>query len=423
MKIWIVALAAAAAAAALPTSHSTAYLLPSDGPAQVQILRNGPDRIGIRNQHGEWWIAKRCLGPRHWQPLRGRTTGPGYVYLVKRRGEVLVDDEGEPILDDANGGLNPYGSSGGLGSFGYHHARGTPPFEFGRRGGSNTWWVSSRVCSGDHPQTPSLFGVSERCCRVGPLRRDDRGVVHWSIDVDLRTPWQDPILRIRYEYEFAPTAVRVWTSVRSTCGNGAAPDPTCGEPAQQHFAKEPKFTVQVVPATGDSVGVYDEAGLELARWPGGHPRKGTMQSGEDSRDNVTFSASGLNVVARSFDGARMHRWEGSGHGLDAWAAEHAQAPNAKDGPAPEHYLSGHETRWGCNLGSPNGGGVRQWELVGGAPGFPLAVFFHGWEGGVGHNDCEPASRHFPPPSSVFVNYFEFTIPRLERGRSPRELAP
>jgi hypothetical protein len=114
------------------------------------------------------------------------------------------------------------------------------------------------------------------------------------------------------------------------------------------------------------------------------------------------------VVARGASG----RWEGSGSGLDEWAVAasgYAPAPSDADGPAPLHYASGKDTRWDCNGGSPDGDGVRQWELVGGAPGFPLAVFFHGWEGGVGHNDCEPAARHFPPPSAVFENYFEYTI--------------
>ena len=142
MKIWIVALAAVAAA--LPASRSTAYLLPDPGQGQVQILRNDASRIGVRNQHGEWWIAKRCVSGQ-------KRVGPGYVYLVRRKGKVVVDDLGKPVLDDPDGGLNPYGSSGGLGSFGYQHARGVPPFQFGRHGGSNTWWVSSRVCAGRSP--------------------------------------------------------------------------------------------------------------------------------------------------------------------------------------------------------------------------------------------------------------------------------
>ena len=87
MKIWIVVLAAATAAALL-ASRSTAYLLPDPGQGQVQILRNDASRIGVRNQHGEWWIAKRCVSGR-------KRVGPGYVYLVKRKGKVVVDDLGQ----------------------------------------------------------------------------------------------------------------------------------------------------------------------------------------------------------------------------------------------------------------------------------------------------------------------------------------
>jgi hypothetical protein len=375
---------------------------PPPAGGQVQVLRDDESRLGILNDQGEWWIAKRCIGSRHWRPLANRTTGPGYIYLVRQAGKVIVEDRGEPILDDANGGRNPYGSSGGLGSFAYQHARGIPPFAFDRQGGTNTWWVSSRICAGDHPQTPG-FGVSERCCRVSPLRWVDDGALRFSVEVDLRTPWQDPILRLKYEYYFAAETVQLRTTVRSFCT-----DPTCGDAPNQHFLKEPKFTAQVEPAAGDTLTVYDELGVELTKWLGGHPRKGTAQVDQDMRDSVVFSASGLKVVARGGNG----RWEGSNSGLDGWAiaaATFAPAPSIGDGSAPTHYATGKDTRWDCNGTSPGADSVRQWELVGGAPGYPLAAFFHGWEGGVGHNDCEPLARHFPPPSLVFENYFEYTF--------------
>jgi hypothetical protein len=382
----IVALAAAAVGALL-AAQSTAFA------PQAQVLRNDAQRLVIRNGQADWSIAKRC----------SPSSGPGYVYLVRRDGRVVVDDEREPILDDPNGGRNPYGASGGLGSFAYQHSRGIAPFEFSSHGGTNTWWVSSRVCAGQHPQAEHDFGVSARCCRAGELEWDEAGSLRWWIEVDLRTPWQDPILRVRYEYVFSRDAVRLRTTVRSACF-----EPTCGDAPYEHFAKEPKFTMQVVPAAGDAITVLDDSGGELARWLGGHPRKGTGQVGEDTRAAAVFSASGLRVAARGGGG----RWEGSESGLDAWAvsaAGFARSPKAEDGPAPVHWLSGNETRWGCNGGSPDGAGVRRWELVGGAPGFPFAVFFHGWEGGVGHNDCEPAARHFPPPSAEFVNEFELSF--------------
>ena len=398
----IVVLAAATAAFLAAAAAAYAPVAPSPAGGQVQLLRNDATRIGVGNDQGEWWIAKRCLGPHHRRPLADRTTGPGYVYLVRRAGRTIVDDSGEPILDDPNGGRNPYGSSGGLGSFGYQHARGMPPFAFERQGGMNTWWVSSRICAADHPQTPG-FGVSERCCRVGALRWDGDGALRFSIDVDLRSPWQDPMLRIRYEYVFTADVVRLRTTVRSFCAG-----PTCGDAPYQHFVKEPKFTAQVEPTTGDTLSVLDAAGAELTKWQGGHPRRGTGQVDQDSRDSVVFTAYRLKVVARGASGP----WEGSGSGLDAWAeaaATFAPAPRSADGPAPMHYASGQDTRWGCNGTSPAADGVRQWELVGGAPGFPLAAFFHGWEGGVGHNDCEPLARHFPPPSLAVENVFEFSF--------------
>jgi hypothetical protein len=386
MKI-IVALAAAAVGALL-AAQSTAFA------PQVRVLRNDADRLVVQNGQAEWSIAKRC----------SRSAGPGYIHLVRREGRVVVDDENEPVLDDPNGGRNPYGASGGLGSFAYQHARGIPPFEFGRRGGTNSWWVSGRVCAGSHPQAERWFGVSQRCCVMSPLEWDDSGTLRWSIDVDLRSPWQEPLLRVRYEYEFARDVVTVRTTVRSLCV-----EPTCGDAPYRHFAKEPKFTVQVVPAAGETITAFDNTGVEVERWLGGHPRKGTAQVADDSRAAVVFGASGLRVAAHSAAG----RWEGSGAGLDEWAvmaAGTAPAPSADDGPAPVHWATGRDTRWHCNGGSPDGQEVRRWELVGGGPGFPAAVFFHGWEGGVGHNDCEPAARHFPPSSTEFVNEFEYSFP-------------
>jgi hypothetical protein len=381
----------AALAAALVTAQSA----PSPSHVPVRVLENGSKRVVIRNGQADWSIAKRC-----------GAAGPGYVYRVERKGRVVVDDEGEPLLDDANGGRNPYGASGGLLSFAYQHARGIAPFEFGSHGGSNTSWITGRACPGEHPH--GAFGVSPRCCRSSQPHRDEEGVVHWAIDVDLRTPWQDPVLRLRYEYEFARDVVRVRTTVRSLCA-----EPTCGDAPYEHFAKEPKFTAQVVPVAADTISVTDVTGRELTGWTGGHPRRGTEQVADDVRDRVTFTASGLTVTARGETGA----WEGSGSGLDRWAldaAGFAPAPSLSDGPAPVHYATGRDTRWDCNGGSPDLQTVRQWELVGGAPGYPLAVFFHGWEGGVGHNDCEPAARHLPPPAAAFTNVFELSF-ASERG--------
>ena len=278
---------------------------PDPGPGQVQILRNDASRIGVRNLHGEWWIAKRCVSGR-------KRVGPGYVYLVKRKGKVVVDDAGKPILDDPNGGLNPYGSSGGLGSFGYQHARGVPPFQFSRHGGGNTWWVSSRVCAGDHPQfrTCSGFPEPEPDDPAGTMKAPCTG----RSTSTCGRPGRTRFFASATSTSFRPTRSESERECESFCAK-----PTCGDAPQQHFAKEPKFTMQVTPAAGDAIAVYNESGVELTRWAGGHPRKGTGQVGDDSRDSVTFTASGLNVVARGASG----RWEGS---APAWTSGRSPPP-------------------------------------------------------------------------------------------------
>jgi hypothetical protein len=379
---------------------------------QVRIIGSTRDKLGIRNEQADWWIAKRCLGSDFWVEHglpEGRTTGPGYISLVVQNGVPIVDDDGEPID-------NGHRNSGGLGSFAYQHSRGIPPFTFARDGGVNTWFVTSRVCSGDHMEAPHRFGVTESCCLVGPLTWDGQGGLHWWIDVDLRTPWQNPILQVRYEYTFLRARIEVVTKVHTYCGS----DPRCGDPFEEQFLKEPKFTAEVVRVPGDSDSVYDPADVELVRWTGADPHSGTAQSADDARDHVRFAASGLNIVARGYrtEPAQSFLWEGDGYGLDQWAvvaAGYERPPSPLDGPAPPNWLTGEPTRWDCNdtepPKAPDAQGVRQWELVGGDPFglYPLAVYFHSWEGGVGPNDCEPVARHFPPADLTFANEFIYTI--------------
>ena len=123
------------------------------------------------------------------------------------------------------------------------------------------------------------------------------------------------------------------------------------------------------------------------------------------------------MVARGANG----RWEGSGSGLDEWAVAataYAPAPSDADGPAPMHYSTGTDTRWDCNGGSPDGDGVRQWELVGGAPGFPLAVFFHGWEGGRIQGDhkrlIDEIRETETGPVTFSLYYTEYERPEIRK---------
>jgi hypothetical protein len=383
---------------------------PPPANAQVRVIEDSAVRLVVRNGDGTWWIAKRCLGPGYWQATN-KTTGPGYVYkLVSPSGHLVVDDEAERMTD-------AYGrdTSGGLGSFAYQHARGNPSFSFDGDVGSNTWPVTSRICAGESPdpQEP-FFGVSASSVDAPSWGAD--GTLYWAIDVDLATPWRDPFLRVRYEYGFRSSVVKVWTRVHSFCtGVG-----NCGDPGGQHFVKEPKFTAEVVPLGRlGKVDVYSETGLQLFHWPGADPRSGTGHSGHADRARITFPCSlrpcvvpDLHVVARAHrDSAPRDqpslRWEGEGSGLDRWAqlaATLAPAPNTVDGTAPPGSPV-------CRDLAPASQGRRTWELVGSEfpQAYPWAAFFLGWEGGVGPNDCEPLSRRTPASGYRFANHFQYSL--------------
>ena len=87
-------------------------------------------------------MRTRCLATAR------RTVGPGYVSrFVATDGTVLVDDLRRPgTLNDPE--------FGGLGAFGWHHARGTPGKL--RFTGRNAWEISGRICAARN----SGFGVS-----------------------------------------------------------------------------------------------------------------------------------------------------------------------------------------------------------------------------------------------------------------------
>src|SRR6266508_6044356 len=100
------------------------------GGGQEHAAPRPPDRVVLANEDGRWTVYTRCVPG---------VVGPGYVARVETTdGQVLVDDTvGAGTLNDSD--------YGGLGAFGWHHARGRPgSLRFTR---SNSWEISTRGCA------------------------------------------------------------------------------------------------------------------------------------------------------------------------------------------------------------------------------------------------------------------------------------
>jgi hypothetical protein len=269
----------------------------------------------------------------------------------------------------------------------------------------------------------------------------------WSIDVQLKFATAKTFT-VHYEYHFFQSQIDVHTSVK---GPG---------PLGLNYVKEPKFTVVAAKNAGDGFTLarhYDKSGKELfPRADFGHdaqleteqltdPLRWRVKLGYGSAaapEPCTASRKCLAVSAtatRSLGGTRM-RWFHTNScaeppcsgGLDQWAID-VGAASGKAAPfdsgckqclgcAPsqcQHPVTGNlapyaadrdnnSVRWGCRNRAPNDSQNRAWEVAGtndtSDPVNPgPGVYFHGWEGGSGPDDCEPLARAFT--AKAYTNSF------------------
>lgn len=325
----------------------------------VVLLREGPeapeqpdDRVVLANDHGRWTIFTRCVPG---------VVGPGYVARLETAdGRVLVDDElGPGTLNDTD--------FGGLGAFGWHHARGRPG-EL-RFTADNAWEVSVRACA---PENGGFGVVGSRVLERSPTTL--------ALEVDLSDGYTfpEPLMRVGYRYELERDALRSWVTVTELCPGGA-----CGRTEQQAFLKEPKVVFHTGAAFGRLEVLDSERNVVCSGEPGG-PAHGailrTRQCDEPTRSTVRFGPCDPDCLE-----AEVRGWEE----FDAWALAAAARPAAfaEDTPSIDGVL------WGCHGGNPAGPMMRRWELAGrkgGSLGFLLAA----WQGGRGGYDCEPLARTF-----------------------------
>ena len=197
--------------------------------------------IRFRNADGVWTIYKQCLdrtseGRRH-------TVGPGYVARLERSSTPIVDDYRGRTDTWSPGYINAV--NGGLGTFGWHHARGpvgnTPAGDDPTTSAVETdigrapQVIEGRMCAA----TNDGHGVYARNW-YGPTRESPT-TVNYTMDVWLRDrhggtgfgPGGSAIVRLRYRYSFYRSSVSLWALVTTYAAPNAAGTP---------FVKEPKFT-------------------------------------------------------------------------------------------------------------------------------------------------------------------------------------
>lgn len=397
--------------------------------------------VTFKNADGEWVIYTDCFGPskRNNQNL---TVGPGYIARVTARaplpsGSRVVLDAEAPLKDAAGNylGLSSPGYSG-LGQFGWHHARGSYPFQLED---NKAWEIAGRFCAADHGN----FGVSSAKVIDGP-RMDSSGDAWLSMDVFFTDAWTypTPIMRLRYTYRVSASVIRMWASVTEHCNNGV-----CGNGAPGNaFIKEPKFVASVNAGAFRRIAVFNDKGEVATNSHSGNPtclfdgssnpQSSTNQCDADQRTRARFDWGTmgsdkdggcdatthlcLNAIMRAYPadsdggvtpGQPGRFWEASGIGFDHWAELAVQRQAADINDSPHGNKNGKP--WSCYY-RPDEQRNRRWELVSwhrDAEGVLSAaqLGFHAWEGGTGAYDCEPLSRSFGPDGESFAVYGQFSL--------------
>ena len=318
------------------------------------------DRVVLSNADGDWSVWKQLA----WSADGQRVVGPGYVGRLERRGGL------PPLVDDfrAPGTINDP-RFGGLGAFGWHHAR----------AGRGVWDIDGRLDASRNEG----FGVA-RAYVVDPpsLTADGTGSV--GVRVEFRDGWQDPVMVVTYRYLVEPQLVMCHVEVEQRWqedGQGQA------------FVKEPKLVAAVAPAY-PMVDVYG-SGNELLRRIDisnlSEPTIQTAQIGAHDRQAIAFVGAvplRLTVTMHAWNGDQVVPWYGSGAGFDGWAE------TAQRRPAYSELGASY-----C-LGAV-GGLRRRWEVAAGLDDPALSCLFHAWEGGSGFTDCMDASRAFGPAGETW----------------------
>jgi hypothetical protein len=318
------------------------------------------DRVVLSNDAGDWLVWKEVS----WSADGARVVGPGYVGRLQRRDGLpaLVDDFRAPgTISDPR--------FGGLGAFGWHHAR----------AGQGAWDIHGRLDAARN----GGFGVARASVVEAPsIAADGTGSV--AVRVEFRDGWQDPVMAVTYRYVIAPRLLICLIEAEQRWqqdGHGQA------------FVKEPKLVTAVAPAYR-LVDVYGSGEQLLRRIELGNlsePWLQTAQIAARARQGVAFVGTApltLTVTMQGWDGQRALPWYGSGVGFDGWA-QAAQRRAAYAQQAASYCVAGA------------GRLRRRWEVAVRSDDPALSCLFHAWEGGSGFADCMDASRAFGPAGEAW----------------------
>jgi hypothetical protein len=327
------------------------------------------DRIVLANELGRWHVWKEVT----WSADGQRVVGPGYVGRFERHDAGLP-----PLVDDlrAPGAINDP-RFGGLGAFGWHHAR----------PGKGEWDIHGRL---DATRNGG-FGVARSSVIEPPSIAAD-GTGRAGVRVEFRDGWQDPVMAVSYRYLIQPRVVISLVEVEQLWqddGHGQA------------FVKEPKLVAAVAPAYS-TVDVYADTGALVRRIAIdrlSEPWEETAQIGARDRARVAFVGEpdvGMTVTMQAWDGRQVVPWYGSGAGFDGWAEAAQRRPAYSDSGA------GYCLGYGGRL-------RRRWEVAARTADPALACLFHAWEGGSRYSDCMDASRAFGPAGETWATVATYRL--------------
>ncbi|HSC92859.1 MAG TPA: hypothetical protein VLB86_14500 [Gaiellaceae bacterium] len=357
-----------------------------------------PGAVLVTNDAGTWTVRTRCSSSRR------VTVGPGYVSRLRTAdGTLLVEDlRRHGTLNDPE--------FGGLGAFGWHHARGVPRHL--RFTGRNAWEVSGRSCAARN----GGFGVVGAGLVEEPTRDGD--AVAFRVDVlfsDAYT-YPHPLLWLSYRYRVEPDAVRLHVEVLPLCPRGR-----CGRTRAVAFVKEPKLVAHVVGGGFTRMATFRRDGTLACIYVGGGGVRGpildTGQCADGDRALLRFDHG---TATSGPDGGCVQQApclavavQGT---LDDWARAAAGAAPAypRDTPSIDGVV------WDCKGGSPASPDVRRWETTGRLDGrgryVSLGGIFPAWEGGRGGYDCEPLARPFPKAGTRYAVDLSFSLEQDEERR-------
>ena len=414
-----------------------------DGPS-FRTFRN---RVEVTNSDGTWSVW--------WALEPGSALAPGAIgrFVVTGETDAMVDDTGPPgpINDPRNGGL---------GGFGWHHARrggccDTAPSYFASVDQPGRADIDSDHAWGIDSRARAPFGVAG-ITHTEPSR-NERGDVTFDVTLEYSDGWHDPVLALLYHYEFYDGSgplgggVRVWMEVEQLCGT------QCKQSGGRRFAsvfvKEPKLVASLQPGSDGAiryphVTVFDDSSsaevisqcnignLRDAAEPRSSCRvtRALLERGatrvrfDDGLDGCEQREC-FHASFRSYpDGQAPHasrsfRWADPRYGLFGWAVSSDERdcfglwggerstdtdpegdPAARCNPVVDTATE-EDTSGGCVNLEDEAGLPRQWELH--RRGGWAQALVPGWTGGHGGYDCPVSSRAFGPEGevwSLYVNY-------------------